>query len=64
MRCLRVTSARPRTTAAGTAVETADFTLVVARRLDLAGQPAEGLVLTGTWDGQKDPVQLAAITNT
>ena len=59
-----VTSAMPRTTAAGTAVETADFTLVVARRLDLAGQPAGGLVLTGTWDGQKDPVQLAAITNT
>lgn len=59
-----VTSVRPRTTVAGTAVETADFTLVVARHLDLAGQPAGGLVLTGTWDGQKDPVQLAALTNT
>ncbi|MGO4227365.1 hypothetical protein AB4Y72_00695 [Arthrobacter sp. YAF34] len=24
----------------------------------------ERLVLTGTWDGQKNPIQLAAITNT
>jgi hypothetical protein len=58
-----VTSAMPRTTAAGTAIETANFTLVVVRRLDLDGQPAGRLTLTGTWLGQKDKVQLAVMTN-
>lgn len=57
-----VSSATPRDTADGTAVETADLQLVVIRRLDLEGQPAGRLTLTGIWEGQRDNVKLAAVT--
>jgi hypothetical protein len=57
-----VPSATPRTTDAGTAIETANLHLLVIRRLDLNEQPVGPLVLTGTWEKQKDNVKLAAIS--
>jgi hypothetical protein len=57
-----VTSATPRTIDAGTAIETAGLHIVVVRRLDLSEQPVGRLTLTGTWEGQKNDVKLAAVT--
>ena len=57
-----VSSATPRTTDAGTAIETAGLHILVLRRLDLTEQPAGALTLTGTWEGQKGNVKLAAIS--
>ncbi|MCZ2404272.1 hypothetical protein IV498_14070 [Paenarthrobacter sp. Z7-10] len=54
-------AATPRTTSAGTAIETADFRLFVNRLLKLDGHPVGQLMLTGSWEGQKDSVKLAAI---
>jgi hypothetical protein len=54
--------ATPRTTAEGTAIETANLHLLVVRRLDLDERPGGPLVLTGAWEGQPDTVKLAAIT--
>ena len=49
-----VSSALPRTTAGGTAIETENFDLLVVRRLNVDEQPVGRLVLTGTWEGQED----------
>lgn len=57
-----VTAATPRTTAAGTVIETTNLHFLVVRRLELADQPVGGLMLTGTWVGQKDAVKLAGMT--
>ena len=57
-----VSSATPRTTDAGTAIEAANLHLLVIRRLDLTEQPVGPLALTGTWENQKDNVKLAAIS--
>lgn len=54
--------ATPRTTAEGTAIETANLHLLVVRRLALDERPGGPLVLTGAWEGQKDTVKLAAVT--
>lgn len=55
-------SATPRTTAAGTAIETTNLRLLVVRQLDFDTQTVGRLELTGTWEGQEDQVKLAAIT--
>ena len=57
-----VSSATPRATDAGTAIETADLRLLVIRLLDLGEQPAGRLTLTGIWEGQHHSVRLAAIS--
>lgn len=57
-----VSSATPRTTDAGTAIEAANLHLLVIRRLDLTEQPVGALTLTGTWEGQKADVKLAAMS--
>ncbi|CAH0134655.1 MULTISPECIES: CG0192-related protein [unclassified Arthrobacter] len=57
-----VSSATPCDTDAGTVVESAGLHLLVIRRLDLNGQPAGRLTLTGSWEGQKDNVKLAVIS--
>ncbi len=57
-----VSSSTPRTTDAGTAIETAGLRLLVVRRLDLSEQPVGRLTLAGTWEGQEDSVKLAAIS--
>ena len=57
-----VSPATPRSTDAGTVIETASLQLLVVRRLDLDTQPAGQHMLTGIWDGQQDTVKLAVIT--
>ncbi|MET1153951.1 MAG: hypothetical protein ABWX72_07005, partial [Arthrobacter sp.] len=57
-----VSSSTPRTTDAGTVIETAGLRLLVVRRLDPSEQPVDRLTLAGTWEGQEDSVKLAAIS--
>ena len=57
-----VSSAALSTTDAGTVIETANLHLLVIRRLNLNEQPVGRLTLTGTWEGQKDNVRLAAVS--
>lgn len=57
-----LSSGAPLTTDAGTAIESANLRFLVSRRLDLNEQPVGRLTLTGTWEGQKDSVKLAAIS--
>lgn len=57
-----LSSATPRTTAAGTAIETTNLHLFVVRRLELDEHPLGPLMLTGVWEGQKHAVKLAAVT--
>ncbi len=58
-----LSSATPRTIDAGTAIETDGLHLFVARCLDLSAEPVGQFMLTGTWEGQKNSVKLATISD-
>jgi hypothetical protein len=58
-----LSSATPRTIDAGTAIETHGLHLFVARCLDLSAEPVGQFMLTGTWEGQKNSVKLATISD-